>query len=98
MPRPTELRTTSTEIEVAMTDRIARVGWIVDAQNDFLLPPERSGRLYVHDLFDGGKDAGATQCTPALIRAARWMEAECDAIVYTGDWHSYDDAEIDTVA
>jgi nicotinamidase/pyrazinamidase len=81
-----------------MTDRIVRVGWMVDAQNDFLLPPEDGGRLYVHDLFDGGKDAGATQCIPALIRAARWMEAECDVVVYTGDWHSYDDAEIDTVS
>lgn len=81
-----------------MTDRIARVGWMVDAQNDFLLPPEEGGRLYVHDLFDGGQDAGATQCIPSLIRAARWMAAECDVVVYTGDWHSYDDAEIDTVA
>ncbi|HEX8905320.1 MAG TPA: cysteine hydrolase family protein [Longimicrobiaceae bacterium] len=79
-----------------MTDRIARVGWMVDAQNDFLLPPEQSGRLYVHDLFDNGKDVGATQIIPALRRAVEWMRANCDAVVYTGDWHSYDDEEIDT--
>lgn len=79
-----------------MTDGAARIGWVVDAQNDFLLPPERGGRLYVHDLFDGGADPGATQCIPALVRAVRWMEAECDVVVYTGDWHSYDDEEIDT--
>jgi nicotinamidase-related amidase len=79
-----------------MTDRIARVGWVVDAQNDFLLPPEQSGRLYVHNLFDNGQDAGATQIIPALQDAVEWMRANCDVVVYTGDWHSYDDEEIDT--
>ena len=81
-----------------MTHRTARVGWVVDAQNDFLLPPERGGRLYVHDLFDGGTDPGARQCIPEIVRAVRWMERNCDAIVYTGDWHAYGDEEIDTVA
>jgi nicotinamidase-related amidase len=81
-----------------MTDRIARVGWVVDAQNDFLLPPEQNGRLYVHDLFDGGRDSGAAQIIPALQAAVEWMRATCDAVVYTGDWHSYDDEEIDTEA
>ena len=81
-----------------MSDKTARVGWVVDAQNDFLLPPEESGRLYVHDLFDGGKDPGAKLCVPALTRAVRWMEAHCDVVVFTGDWHAYDDAEIDTEA
>lgn len=81
-----------------MTDRFAKVGWVVDAQNDFLLPPEESGRLYVHDLFDGGKDPGARLAVPAIERAARWMERNCDVVVYTGDWHAYGDAEIDTVA
>ena len=46
----------------------ARIGWIVDVQNDFMLPPERGGRLYVHDLFDDGSDRGATQIVPALIK------------------------------
>ncbi len=76
----------------------ARIGWIVDVQNDFMLPPEQGGRLYVHDLFDGGKDRGAIQIVPRLVRAVEWMRAHCDAIVYTGDWHNYDDAEIDPVA
>lgn len=75
-----------------------RIGWIVDVQNDFMLPPEQGGRLYVHDLFDGGADRGAAQIVPALVRAAAWMRAHCDAVVYTGDWHAHDDAEIDAVA
>lgn len=76
----------------------AKIGWIVDVQNDFMLPPEKGGRLYVHDLFDDGKDIGATQIVSALVRATEWMRAHCDAIVYTGDWHNYEDAEIDPVA
>lgn len=76
----------------------ALVGWVVDAQNDFMLPPERGGRLYVHDLFDGGKDPGAAQILPALVRAVEWMHAHCAVVVYTGDWHAYGDAEIDPVA
>lgn len=75
-----------------------KIGWIVDVQNDFMLPPEQGGRLYVHDLFDNGRDAGALQIVPALVRAAEWMREHCDAIVYTGDWHAHDDAEIDAVA
>ena len=78
--------------------RTAKIGWIVDVQNDFMLPPEQGGRLYVHDLFDDGSDAGATQIVPALVRATEWMRAHCDAVVYTGDWHNYEDAEIDPVA
>jgi nicotinamidase-related amidase len=76
----------------------ARIGWIVDVQNDFVLPPAQGGRLYVHDLFDEGQDAGAIQIVPALVRAAEWMRDHCDAVVYTGDWHDYEDAEIDPVA
>ncbi|HEX6039534.1 hypothetical protein, partial [Longimicrobium sp.] len=75
-----------------------RIGWIVDVQNDFMLPPEQGGRLYVHDLFDNGQDAGALQIVPALVRATEWMRDHCAAIVYTGDWHAYGDAEIDPVA
>jgi nicotinamidase-related amidase len=81
-----------------MTHDTARIGWVVDAQNDFLLPPEQGGRLYVHDLFDGGADAGATQAIPAIERAVAWIRAHCDVMVYTGDWHSYADEEIDAVA
>jgi nicotinamidase-related amidase len=76
----------------------ARIGWIVDVQNDFMLPPEQGGRLYVHDLFDGGVDRGAIQIVPRLVEAVAWMREHCDAIVYTGDWHAHDDAEIDAVS
>lgn len=79
-------------------ERIARIGWVVDAQNDFLLPAAEGGRLYVHDLFDDGEDVGATRIIPNLARAVEWMRANCDAVVYTGDWHHYSDQEIDPVA
>jgi nicotinamidase-related amidase len=81
-----------------MTDRIARIGWVVDSQNDFLIPAAEGGRLYVHDLFDNGEDAGAVQIIPNLARAVEWMRGQCEVMVYTGDWHSYDDEEIDPVA
>ena len=71
----------------------ARVGWIVDVQEDFMNP---EGRLYVRDLFDDS-DPGAVQVVPALEVATAWMRAHCDVIVYTGDWHGLDDAEIDPV-
>src|SRR5687767_2304931 len=76
----------------------ARIGWIVAVKNDSILPPEQAGRLYVHDLFDDGSDRGAIQVVPQLVQAAEWMRAHCDAVVYTGDWHAMDDAEIDPVA
>ena len=79
---------------VANPGRPARVGWIVDAQEDFMNP---AGRLYVRDLFDDS-DPGAARVIPALDAAAAWMRAHCDVIVYTGDWHGLDDAEIDPVA
>ncbi len=81
-----------------MTDRTARIGWVVDAQNDFLLPAAEGGRLYVHDLFDRGEDAGAMRIIPALADAVGWMRAHCDVVVYTGDWHAYGDEEIDPVS
>ena len=72
----------------------ALVGWIVDVQEDFMNP---SGRLYVRDLFDG-MDPGAAEVIPALEAATAWMRANCDVIVYTGDWHGLEDEEIDPVA
>jgi nicotinamidase-related amidase len=81
-----------------MMDGVAGIGWVVDAQNDFLLPAAEGGRLYVHDLFDQGEDAGATQIIPNLARAVEWMRAHCEVMVYTGDWHAYGDEEIDPVA
>lgn len=75
-------------------DGPARIGWIVDVQEDFVNP---DGRLYVRDLFDDS-DPGAARVIPALEAGAKWMRANCDVIVYTGDWHGLEDAEIDPVA
>ncbi|HEX7240474.1 MAG TPA: isochorismatase family protein [Longimicrobiaceae bacterium] len=72
----------------------ARVGWIVDVQNDFMLP---EGRLYVHHLFDPS-DEGAVRARGRIEEAVAWMREHCDALVFTGDWHAADDAEIDAVA
>lgn len=72
----------------------ARIGWIVDVQEDFMNP---DGRLYVRDLFDDS-DPGAIQVIPALEAGVKWMREHCDIIVYTGDWHGLDDPEIDPVA
>lgn len=69
----------------------ARIGWVVDAQVDFLDP---EGRLYVRDLQDAS-DAGSAQIVPALERAVEWMREHCDVMVFTGDWHALDDPEID---
>ena len=55
------------------------------------------GRLYIRDLFDDS-DPGAVQVIPALVAGTAWMRANCDVIVYTGDWHGLEDAEIDPVA
>ncbi|MGH7540967.1 MAG: cysteine hydrolase family protein [Gemmatimonadota bacterium] len=71
-----------------------RIGWIVDVQNDFMRPPEEGGRLYVHDLFDD-VDPGAVEVEIRIERAVEWMREHCDILVYTGDWHSRDDEEID---
>ena len=73
--------------------RPARIGWIVDAQVDFMDP---AGRLYVRDLFDD-TDPGSVQVVPALVKATAWMRAHCDVIVYSGDWHGLGDPEIDPV-
>lgn len=69
----------------------AWIGWIVDAQVDFMDP---EGRLYVKDLGDAD-DAGSVQVVPQLGRAVEWMRERCRVVVYTGDWHALEDAEID---
>lgn len=71
-----------------------RIGWIVDVQNDFMRPPEEGGRLYVHDLQDES-DPGAIEVETRIERAVEWMRERCDSLVYTGDWHSREDEEID---
>lgn len=75
---------------------VARIGWITDVQNDFMCPPGDGGRLYVRDLADE-TDPGAIEARPAIEAAVRWMQANCDALVYTTDWHSLDDEEIDAL-
>ena len=77
-----------------MTDRRAHVGWIVDAQVDFMDP---EGRLYVRDLGDAS-DPGSRLVIPTLERAVAWMGDACDLRVFTGDWHGLEDEEIDPVA
>ena len=72
----------------------ARVGWVVDVQNDFMQP---TGRLYVHNLFDA-RDPGAVRAAPAIAVAVQWMRSHCDVVVFTGDWHGYGDREIDAHA
>ncbi len=69
----------------------ARIGWIVDVQNDFMDP---AGRLYVRNLFDSS-DPGAVTIIPTLERLVGWMREHCAVLVYTGDWHGLDDPEID---
>lgn len=76
------------------TGRTGRIGWVVDVQNDFMTPPEEGGRLYVHDLTDPG-DPGARLIRRRIEETVDWMRAHCDVIVFTGDWHSIEDEEID---
>jgi nicotinamidase-related amidase len=66
----------------------------VDVQNDFMTPSEQGGRLYVRHLTDPA-DAGATRIIPTLEQTVRWLHANTRAVVYTGDWHTDDDREID---
>ncbi len=70
---------------------MTRIGWVVDVQRDFMQP---NGRLYVRDLFNE-RDPGAQEAEPRLVEAVKWMHARAALVVYTGDWHGYDDAEID---
>lgn len=77
-----------------MTPTTPRVGWIVDAQVDFMDP---GGRLYVRDLADPS-DPGCVQIIPTMERALDWMRGHCDVLVFTGDWHAPDDDEIDPIA
>jgi nicotinamidase-related amidase len=74
-----------------------RIGWVVDAQRDFMDPPELGGRLYVRHLGDP-TDQGAATIVPTLARAVAWLGANCSTVVYTADWHTEDDREIDRTA
>ena len=80
-----------------LTEPARLVGWVVDVQNDFMRPPSKGGRLYVSDLTDS-TDAGAINAQETIERAVAWMHENCDAVVFSADWHGPDDAEIDAVA
>ena len=69
------------------------LGHLVDLQEDFMRAAAPGGRLYVRHLSDPD-DAGAERIIPRVARVARWMAAECDVVIYTGDAHRLDDAEI----
>ena len=77
-----------------MREATALIGWIVDAQVDFMDP---RGRLYVKDLGDD-TDPGSTLIVATLRDAVAWMDENCELLVYTGDWHGLDDEEIDLVS
>ena len=85
------------QLDEARSNRRARVGWVVDVQFDFMVPPELGGRLYVHDLGDA-TDPGATRIVGTLARVVDWMHESCDVVVYTGDWHKEGDPELDAVS
>lgn len=70
-----------------------KIGYMVDVQNDFMLP---NGALYVKrkgDLYDLGVHAQLNTLNKILY----WMTTNCQIIIYSGDWHGYDDSEIDTI-
>ena len=66
----------------------ARVGWIIDAQRDFLDPKGQ------HCVFNAASvaEGAAVGAVAALTRAVEWMAAHCQVLVYTGDWHGRSDA------
>jgi nicotinamidase/pyrazinamidase len=76
-----------------VSDEAKLVGWVVDAQVDFMDP---EGRLYVKDLAND-EDVGSVQIADTLRRAVEWMRENCAVVVFTGDWHGLDDEEIDLV-
>lgn len=78
---------------MSFAPRGAVVGWVVDVQVDFMVPPGQGGRLYVRELQRPG-DEGATQVLPAIVRTVDVLRERAAVLVYTGDWHRDDDAEI----
>lgn len=74
-----------------------RIGLVIDVQNDFMLPEAPGGRLYVRDLGDS-TDIGASQIVPLLEDIVGWMRNRCDVVIYTADWHTMEDREIDAVS
>jgi nicotinamidase-related amidase len=79
------------EQKTSGTATMPRVGWVVDVQHDFMDP---AGRLYVK-VLDDPDDPGARAVEGRIAEAVAWMRGNCRVLVYTGDWHGLDDAEID---
>lgn len=75
----------------------ARIGWIVDAQNDFMLPAAPGGRLYVKSPTDP-TDVGASAVDTNLRMVSALFDIHGIPAVCTLDWHAETDAEIDAVA
>jgi nicotinamidase-related amidase len=73
------------------------VGWVVDAQYDFVFKILPGGRLYVRRLSNPD-DVGAESIIPTLERAVALLHASCDNVTYTMDWHHESDEEIDAIA
>ena len=71
--------------------------WDVDTQFDFMMPPERGGKLYVKDINDEA-DEGAIQVAPALRRLSDYAREHGILRVATGDWHTLEHPEIDAEA
>jgi nicotinamidase-related amidase len=77
-----------------MMRKTARIGWVVDVQNDFAKRVEPGGRLYVRNLTDAS-DPGAEAVQPQVVRAVELLRGHCHVKVYTGDWHGLEDEEIE---
>ena len=67
-----------------------RVGWIVDAQREFLDP---GGRCRVFG-GDGVVEVSASEAVAALTRVAEWMGGRCPVLVCTVDWPGATDSGI----
>lgn len=64
-----------------------------DLQNDLVHP---QGTFYVKPFGDV-YDTGSSKLIPMWKKILAWMKHNADVIIYTGDWHSYADEEIDTI-
>ena len=67
-----------------------RVGWVVDAQREFLDP---EGRCRVFG-GDGAVEVSGSEAVAALTRAVEWMGGRCPVLVYTVDWRGAQDSGI----
>lgn len=73
-------------------DKYTKIGWVVDAQKDFM---DADGALYVKNPNDDS-DPGAESIKTTLRDSVATLHETCDVVIYTADWHTLDDAEINT--